>query len=361
MTMFLKTSESVTCGHPDKVCDQISDAILDAYLQVDAYAHVAVECFITQNTLIIGGEVQSTHRVDHLSIARALLAHIGYTDDKWGMDCKTVGIQDLIHTQSPDIAQGVEQQGAGDQGSMFGYACNETPEYLPLPLVIAHKLAYRLEQVRREGIIKHIGPDGKTQVAIVYEDDKPLYIEHITIAQQHTPDISYQELQRAIHQHVLSIVDRALYTQQTKVTINGTSVFHIGGPQADTGLTGRKIIVDTYGGYGHHGGGAFSGKDATKVDRSGAYMARYIAKNAVAKGYATQCEVQLSYAIGVAQPVAVNVWSNGDTQAIQAYIAQFDLSVQAIISFLSLRTPMYWKTSVYGHFGKPDLTWEKVK
>ena len=302
----LITSESVTEGHPDKICDQISDAILDSLIVQDPYSRVAVECMTTTGSIHVAGEVTTRGFVDVQSVARRVLKKIGYTDPKFGIDADDAGVWVSIHSQSPDISQGVndgenKEQGAGDQGMMYGYACNETPELMPMPIVVAHKLTRKLAEVRKNNSIKNLGPDGKSQVTIEYEDGKPLRIEAVVIAQQHREEISEEELRKEIIEKVIKPVCGEMIDNNTKIHINATGRFVIGGPEGDTGVTGRKIIVDTYGGVGRHGGGAFSGKDPSKVDRSGAYMARYIAKNIIASGLADRCEIHISYAIGVAK------------------------------------------------------------
>jgi S-adenosylmethionine synthetase len=364
------TSESVTEGHPDKVCDQISDAILDELYGQDPKSRVAVECLTTTGTVHVAGEVTTKGYVDVQKVARSVLKDIGYTDPRFGIDCDDAGVWVAIHEQSPNISQGVtegeeKEQGAGDQGMMYGYACNETPELMPLPIMLAHKLTRRLAYVRKEGIIPHLGPDGKSQVSVMYEDGKPKKLTAVVIAQQHKDDISEQELKEQIVEHVINPICEDFMDEDTKVHINATGAFVIGGPEGDTGVTGRKIIVDTYGGVGRHGGGAFSGKDPSKVDRSGAYAARYVAKNIVAAGLADKCEVALSYCIGVAKPTSINVDCFGTNKVpeekIQKAVSKvFDLRPKAIIENLKLRRPIYRKTTNYGHFGRedPDFTWE---
>jgi S-adenosylmethionine synthetase len=366
------TSESVTEGHPDKICDQISDAILDELLRQDPDSRVAIECATTTGLVVVMGEVTTKGYADVQRIARDTLKRIGYTDPEYGIDCEDAGVLVSIHGQSPDIAQGVnssdnKEQGAGDQGLMFGYASDETPELMPLPIILAHKLAMKLAEVRKKGIIKHLGPDGKTQVTIEYENDTPKRIDTIVIAQQHKEDISEQELKKEILEHVVKPVCGKMMDSSTKIHINATGKFVIGGPEGDSGVTGRKIIVDTYGGMGRHGGGAFSGKDPSKVDRSAAYAARHVAKNVVAAGLAKRCEVQLSYAIGVAKPLNIHVNTFGTGSISDEKIANriqevFDLRPKAIIERLKLKRPIYSKTATYGHFGRddPDFTWEKT-
>ena len=366
------TSESVTEGHPDKICDQISDAILDTLLVQDPESRVAIECLTTTGLIVVAGEVTTKGYADIQNIARRTLKEIGYTDPEFGIDCNDAGVLVSIHGQSPDIAQGVDEssskeQGAGDQGMMYGYATNETQELMPVPILIAHKLTKRLAEVRKTGIIKGLGPDGKSQVSVEYEDNKPKRISAVVIAQQHTEDISEDQLKNDILEKVIKHVCGDLIDDASKIHINATGKFVIGGPEGDSGLTGRKIIVDTYGGIGRHGGGCFSGKDPSKVDRSGAYAARYVAKNIVAAGLADKCEVQLSYAIGVSQPTSVNVDCFGTNKVPQEKISElitkhFDLSPSEIIKALDLRRPIYRKTAAYGHFGRedPDFTWERL-
>ncbi len=374
MKRYLLTSESVTEGHPDKVCDQISDAILDNLLVQDPYSRVAVETLVTTGTVHVSGEVTTNGFVDVQRVVRSVLKDIGYTHPDFGIDSEDAGVWVSIHGQSPDISQGVTEgqglekdQGAGDQGMMYGYACNETPELMPMPIILAHKLTKRLAEVRKNNLIKDLGPDGKSQVSIEYLDNKPVRIEAIVIAQQHKESVLEDNLRREIFEKVVKPVCGELIDDNTKIHINATGRFVIGGPEGDTGLTGRKIIVDTYGGIGRHGGGAFSGKDPSKVDRSAAYMARYVAKNIVAAGLAEKCEVQLSYAIGVAKPTSVNVECFGTNKIPEEQISElvannFDLRPKAIIESLKLRRPIYKKTAAYGHFGRndEDFTWEKV-
>jgi S-adenosylmethionine synthetase len=369
---YFITSESVTEGHPDKICDQISDAILDELLKQDPDSRVALECLTTTGTIIVAGEVTTKGFADVQAIVRKTLKEIGYTDPKFGIDCDDAGVLVAIHKQSPDISQGVgrknaEEQGAGDQGMMYGFACNETPELMPLPIIMAHKLTKKLAELRKNGVIKNIGPDGKSQVSVEYHHGKPKRIDVVVIAQQHKADISELRLKREILAKVIKPVCGKYMDRQTKVFINATGTFLIGGPEGDTGLTGRKIIVDTYGGVGRHGGGCFSGKDPSKVDRSGAYAARYIAKNVVASGIAHKCEVQLSYAIGVAQPMSINVDCFGTNKIPEETIERmikkhFPLTPYRIIKELRLKRPIYTKTASYGHFGRndSDFTWEKT-
>ncbi|MDD5023317.1 MAG: methionine adenosyltransferase [Candidatus ainarchaeum sp.] len=367
------TSESVTEGHPDKICDQISDAILDDLLKQDPYSRVAVECLATTGSIHIAGEVTTKGYCDVQKIARDTLRKIGYTNPKFGIDADDAGVWAAIHQQSPDISQGVDEkegheQGAGDQGMMYGYACIETDELMPLPIMLAHKLTKRMAQVRKEGIIPYLGPDGKSQVTIEYQEKIPKRLEAIVISQQHTKEISEKSLKELIEREVIQkIIPRSLIDERTKYHINPTGTFIIGGPEGDTGVTGRKIIVDTYGGVGKHGGGAFSGKDPTKVDRSGAYAARYIAKNIVASGLADVCEVQLSYAIGIAEPIEIDVDCLGTNKLSEELIVKwvreyFPLKPAEIIKRLDLRKPIYEKTACYGHFGRIEgegFAWER--
>ncbi len=356
------------------MCDQISDAILDELFKQDPYSRVAVECLTTTGSVHVAGEVTTNGYVDVQKVVRETLRDIGYTNPRFGIDCEDCGVWVAIHEQSPDISQGVtegkgedKEQGAGDQGMMYGYACNETKELMPLPITLAHKLTQRLAYVRKEGIIPHLGPDGKSQVSVQYEDDKPKKVTAVVIAQQHKKDISEEELREKILEHVIKPVCKEWIDEDTKIHINATGAFVIGGPEGDTGVTGRKIIVDTYGGVGRHGGGAFSGKDPSKVDRSGAYAARYVAKNIVAAELAEKCEVQLSYCIGVAEPTSINVDCFGTNKIPEEKISElvrknFPLKPKQIIDHLKLRRPIYRKTASYGHFGRddPDFTWEKV-
>ena len=372
MENYFITSESVTEGHPDKICDQISDAILDNLIVQDPYSRVAIETLVTTGSVHVAGEVTTKGFADVQGIARRVLKEIGYTDPRFGIDAEDAGVWVSIHGQSADISMGVsegenKEQGAGDQGMMYGYACSETPELMPMPIIVAHKLTKRLAEVRKNGTIKNIGPDGKSQVTIEYKDGKPVRIEAIVIAQQHTCDICEDDLRNEILEKVIKPICGKWIDEKTKIHINATGRFVIGGPEGDTGVTGRKIIVDSYGGVGRHGGGAFSGKDPSKVDRSGAYMARYVAKNIVAAGLAEKCEVQISYAIGVAKPTSVNVDCFGTNKLPEEKILvlvtrNFDLRPRAIIETLNLRRPIYRKTAAYGHFGRSDedFTWEKT-
>lgn len=363
------TSESVTEGHPDKICDQIADTILDAILAQDSNARVAIECLTTTGTVHVAGEVTTSAYADIQKIARNVLKDIGYTDPRYGIDCDDAGVWVAIHSQSPDISKGVtesenKEQGAGDQGMMYGYACSETPELMPLPIILANRLTAKMAEVRRLKLIPHLGPDGKAQISIKYEDGKPICASAVVVAQQHTKEISEEELRKLIIEHIITPVCSEYITSETKIHVNATGAFVIGGPEGDTGVTGRKIIVDTYGGVGRHGGGAFSGKDPSKVDRSGAYAARYIAKNIVAAGLAEKCEVQLSYCIGVARPTSVNVDCFGTNKISEDRINKMvidncPLTPKWIIEKLNLKRPIYRATSVYGHFGRENFPWEK--
>ena len=362
----LFTSESVTEGHPDKIADQISDAVLDAVLAEDPTGRVACEVLVTTGTCIVAGEITTKTYVDVQRIARSTIDYVGYNDANYGFDAHTCGVLNLIQSQSPDISMGVDTGGAGDQGMMFGYACDETAELMPLPIMMAHKLVQRLSQVRREGVLDFLRPDGKSQVSVEYVGGVPKRIEAVVISTQHSADISIEELRREVKKHIIDpVVPSGMVDSQTKYHINPTGRFVVGGPHGDTGLTGRKIIVDTYGGMGRHGGGAFSGKDPTKVDRSACYMARYIAKNLVASKLATRVEVQLAYAIGVAEPVSVNVNTFGtgaipDDRFTELVRENFSLTPRGIIDALNLRRPIYRKTAAFGHFGRTEegFTWE---
>jgi S-adenosylmethionine synthetase len=369
---FIFTSESVTEGHPDKICDRISDSVLDEFLKKDPESRVAVETLTTTGVVIVAGEVTSKYKLDIQEIVRNEINNIGYNKPEYGFDGDTCSVLVSLHEQSPDISLGVspngeKEQGAGDQGLMFGFAIDETPELMPLPITLAHKLSLRLSEIRKTKELDWIRPDGKSQVSILYEDNKPKSIDTIVLSTQHSPDVSQQQIYDEINDHVIKPVCQDWINSSTKIFVNPTGRFVIGGPPGDTGLTGRKIIADTYGGMGRHGGGAFSGKDPTKVDRSACYMARYISKNIVAAGLATKCEVQIAYAIGVAKPISIMVDTFKTSQISEEKIEQkvrdiFDTSPAGIIKTLDLKRPIYKKTSAYGHFGRSDIdfSWEQI-
>jgi len=375
-TTYFFTSESVGEGHPDKLCDQISDAILDACLKEDPNSRVACETFASTSLVLIGGEITTSTFVDFHHLVRDIAKDIGYTDPSYGLDCNSMAVLDMIHNQSPDISQGVSgtglkqfkgQQGAGDQGMMFGFACNETKELMPMPIMLAHKILINASKLRKNKTIKWLRPDAKSQVTIEYDGFKPVRIDAVVVSHQHDPDVTYKEIEQTVIEKIINPIlePTGLLDKKTKYFINPTGRFVIGGPFGDTGLTGRKIIVDTYGGMGRHGGGAFSGKDPTKVDRSAAYAARYIAKNIVAAKLAERCEIQLAYAIGVPFPVSVMVDTFGTAKTEEKNIEEavkkvFDLSPAGIIKMLDLRRPIYLKTASYGHFGRSEFPWEKT-
>lgn len=376
----LFTSESVTEGHPDKICDQISDAILDAIIAQDPMARVACETMTTTGLIMVAGEITTNCYVDIEKVARETVREIGYDRAKYGFDCDSCAVITSLKGQSPDIAQGVDnaletrngkdenETGAGDQGMMFGFACDETDSLMPMPIYLAHKLTKKLSEVRKNGTLSYLRPDGKSQVTVEYDDDKVVRVDSVVISSQHSPDVSHEQIEADIKKYVIeAVVPKEFLDEKTKYYINPTGRFVIGGPQGDCGLTGRKIIVDTYGGYASHGGGAFSGKDPTKVDRSAAYAARYVAKNVVASGIAKKCEIELAYAIGVAQPLSVLVKTYGTGKISDEKIADiikenFDLRPSAIIKNFDLRRPIYKQTAAYGHFGRTDIDvpWEKI-
>jgi S-adenosylmethionine synthetase len=364
----LFTSESVTEGHPDKIADQISDAILDAALREDRDSRVACETLLTTGLVVIAGEITTRAHIDYAEVARETIRQIGYTRAKYGFDCDTCGVITAIHTQSPDIAIGVDTGGAGDQGMMFGYACDETQELMPMPILLAHKITKRLSEVRKEGLLDYLRPDGKSQVTVVYEGSRPIRVDTVVVSAQHSDRVKNEQIRHDIIEHVVrAVIPDHMLDRDTKFHINPTGRFVIGGPQGDTGLTGRKVIVDTYGGAGAHGGGAFSGKDPTKVDRSASYMARYIAKNIVAAGLAARCEVQLAYAIGIAEPISILIDTKGTGKVDEDKLSElvrshFELTPRGIIESLDLLRPIYRKTAAYGHFGRnePEFTWERT-
>ena len=365
---YLFTSESVTEGHPDKISDQISDAVLDAALSADPTARVACETLVTTGLVVVAGEITTDAVIDYSRVAREAIRDIGYTRAKYGFDCDTCAVLSALDRQSPDIAMGVDTGGAGDQGLMFGFACNETPELMPLPIQLAHLLSRRLSEARKSGELPYLRPDGKSQVTVEYRDGRPFRLEAVVVSSQHDPNVTNEQLRSEIEEKVIRhTVSPELLDKDTKFHINPTGRFVTGGPQGDAGLTGRKIIVDTYGGYAPHGGGAFSGKDPTKVDRSAAYMARYVAKNIVAAGLADRCQVQLAYAIGVADPVSVSVDTAGTGRIGEVALAKlvrdnFELTPRGIIESLKLRRPIYKATAAYGHFGRNEegFTWEQT-
>ena len=365
---YLFTSESVSEGHPDKLCDQISDAVLDAVLAQDPMGRVACETFVTTGTVIVGGEITTKSHFDLDKLVRGVVKDVGYTHSEYGFDYKSCGVISLLQKQSPDIAMGVNTGGAGDQGMMFGYASNDTKELMPMPIALSHKLVKELARLRKRGIIKYLRPDSKSQVTVQYEKSKPVRVDTIVISTQHDPYVSMKRIENDMKKILIKKVIPARYLDaKTKVYVNPTGRFEIGGPHGDTGLTGRKIIVDTYGGMGAHGGGAFSGKDPTKVDRSASYFARYVAKNVVATGVADRCEVQVAYAIGVAQPVSVLVNTHHTGKLSDAAIEKavrrvFDFRPRAIIEKLKLRRPIFRATAAYGHFGRheKEFTWERT-
>jgi len=371
---YFFTSESVTEGHPDKICDQVSDAVLDAIYKDDPNGRVAIECLTKTGFIVVAGEVTTSTYVDIQKVARDTLLSIGYDKPEYGFDGSTCGVLVAISEQSPDISQGVsegeglyDEQGAGDQGLMFGYASNETPEYMPLPIVLAHKLTKRLASARKRGEIWYLRPDGKSQVTVEYENGKPKRVETVVVSTHHHPDVSLETIRSELIEKIIKPICNEWIDDNTKYFVNPTGKFVLGGPVADAGVTGRKIIVDTYGGHGSHGGGAFSGKDPSKVDRSAAYYVRYVAKNVVAAGLADKCEIQVAYAIGVSKPVSILVNTFGTNKIPEEKIAgliekNFDFRPKAIIEQLNLRRPIYQKTAAYGHFGRddPDFTWEKL-
>lgn len=364
MSSFLFTSESVTEGHPDKMADQISDAVLDAALTNDPMSRVACETFLTTGLVLVGGEITTNGFIDIATLVRDVVHDVGYTHSDMGFDASTCNVMVTLDQQSPDIAMGVDALGAGDQGLMFGYACEETPELMPLPIQLAHQLTRRLTEVRKNGPLNYLRADGKSQVSVRYENNQPVSVDTVVISSQHAEEITLEQLRADIMEHVIKpVVPQNMFHDGTVCHINPTGRFVIGGPMGDAGLTGRKIIVDTYGGYARHGGGAFSGKDSTKVDRSAAYASRYVAKNLVAAGLASRCEIQLAYAIGVVEPVSVHVDTFGtgkkaDEELVALVKNNFDLTPQGIINKFGLRNPIFRPTATYGHFGRPEFPWE---
>jgi len=364
----LFTSESVTEGHPDKIADQVSDSILDAILAQDPTSRVACETLTTTGLVLVAGEITTNAKIDYQDVVRKTVAEIGYTRGKYGFDAETCAVLSSIHSQSPDIAMGVDTGGAGDQGLMFGYACNETPELMPLPIMLAHKLARGLSQCRRTGQMPYLRPDGKSQVSVEYDGTKVIRVDAVVVSSQHSPDVTQEKMRDDVTEKIIKAgIPAELMDKNTKIYVNPTGHFVVGGPHGDAGVTGRKIIVDTYGGYAPHGGGAFSGKDPTKVDRSACYMARYVAKNVVAAGLADRATVQLAYAIGVAEPVSVMVDTDGSGKIPEPKItelvrANFKLTPRGIHEELNLRRPIYAKTAAFGHFGRtePEFTWERT-
>lgn len=365
---FLFTSESVSEGHPDKLCDQVSDAVLDAFLEQDPNARVACETLVSRNNLVVAGEITAKGKVDISKVAREVIKDIGYNDIAYGFDYKTCQITTYIHQQSPDIAMGVDKGGAGDQGMMFGYATNETPELMPLPIMLAHKLVYELSRIRKSGKLKYLRPDAKSQVTVEYDQGEPVRVVAIVISTQHDGDVKLDAIERDMKSLLIEkVIPSKLMDKNTKIFVNPTGRFEVGGPLGDTGVTGRKIIVDTYGGFGAHGGGAFSGKDPSKVDRSASYFARYVAKNVVAAKLASRCEIQVAYAIGVPEPVSimVNTFGTGqvsDDEIVKGIRKVFDFTPRGIIKRLNLRRPIYRQTAAYGHFGRTGegFTWEQT-